>query len=199
MQGHEIELELQLIEKVKKGERFAFDFLVDKYKEKAFALAFNMVGNYEDAKDVLQDAFVRAYVNVKDFRTDSSFYTWFYRILVNLCRDFLRRKSAAKRIRPSPLKLKYEEEETIDVVDNRPNPFEVTLSKEVKEMIDEAVNLLPEKQRMVFTLKHIQGLKLNEIAVILNCRESTVKVHLYRAMRNLQKSLLPYLSTAGGS
>ncbi|MFH1778905.1 MAG: RNA polymerase sigma factor [Candidatus Omnitrophota bacterium] len=199
MQGHEVELELQLIEKVKKGERSAFDSLVDKYKEKAFALAFNMVGNYEDAKDVLQDAFVRAYVNIKDFRGSSNFYTWFYRILVNLCRDFLRRRTTVKRVFVSPQMAEGEGERNIEVADERPNPLETTLNEEVKQMIDEAMNLLSEKQRMAFILKHIQGLKLSEVAAILNCRESTVKVHLFRAMRNLQKSLSPYLLTAGGN
>ncbi len=199
MQGHKIELESQLIEKVKKGERSAFDSLVDKYKEKAFALAFNMVGNYEDAKDVLQEAFVRAYVNIKDFRGDSNFYTWFYRILVNLCRDFLRRRATVKRVFVSPQMAEGEGERNIEVADERPNPLETTLNEEVKQMIDEAIDLLPEKQRMVFILKHIQGLKLSEIAVMLNCRESTAKVHLFRAMRNLQKSLSPYLLTAGGN
>lgn len=196
MQSYELELESQIIEKAKKGERSAFDSLVDKYKEKAFALVFNITGNYEDSKDILQEAFVKAYVNVKDFRAGSSFYTWFYRILVNLCRDFLRRKKAQKRFLVEPLEFQYDEEEetSVDIVDSKPNPAEAAVNKEIIDMVDKAIELLPEKQKIVFILRHIQGMKLAEIAAILNCRESTAKVHLFRAVRNLQKSLLPYLS-----
>lgn len=199
MQGHEIEL--QLIDRVKKGERSAFNSLVEKYKEKAFALVFNMTGNYEDTKEILQEAFVRTYVNIKDFKGTSNFYTWFYRILVNLCRDFLRKRSVRQRVLAEPLKFQCDEEDRaiVDAVDSKPNPAEAALNKEIRNMVDAAINLLPEKQRMVFILKHIQGMKLNEVATILKCRESTVKVHLFRAVRNLQKSLLPYLSTEGGN
>lgn len=196
MQGYEIELESQIIEKAKKGERASFDLLVDKYKERAFALVFNITGNYEDAKDILQEAFVKAYINIKDFRGRSSFYTWFYRILVNISRDFLRRKKAQKGILIEPLKFQYDEEEeiSVDVLDSKPDPAEAAVNKEIIDMVDKAIELLPEKQKIVFILKHIQGMKLTEIAVILNCREATAKVHLFRAVRNLQKSLLPYLS-----
>ncbi|KPK42535.1 MAG: hypothetical protein AMJ78_02230 [Omnitrophica WOR_2 bacterium SM23_29] len=199
MQGQELELDLQLVRRVKTGERAAFDSLVDKYKEKTFALAFNMLGNYEDAKDILQEAFVRAYVNIKNFREDSSFYTWFYKILVNLCRDFLRRKSAQRKVFVEPLKTQDDEEaKMIEAADRSPNPSEAALDKEIQAMAEEAINLLSEKQRTVFILRHIQGMKIDEIAKVLNCNESTVKVHLFRAVRNLQKSLLPYLSIRGG-
>lgn len=199
MQGQELKLELQLVRRVKTGERAAFDSLIDKYKEKAFALAFNMIGNYEDAKDILQEAFVRAYVNIKSFRENSSFYTWFYKILVNLCRDFLRKKSAQRKVFVEPLKTQDDEEaEAIEATDSSPDPSEAALDKEIQAMAEEAINLLSEKQRTVFILKHIQGMKIYEIAKVLNCNESTVKVHLFRAVRNLQKSLLPYLSIRGG-
>ncbi len=188
------ELELQLVKRVKTGERAAFDCIVDKYKGKAFALAFNIIGNYEDARDVLQEAFVKAYININNFREDANFYTWFYRILVNLCRDFLRKKSAQKRVLVEPLKMQDNEEEAVDVADTGPDPSQAALNKEIKETADQAIDLLPEKQKTAFILKYIQGMRLNEIAQILDCDESTVKVHLFRAVRNLQKSLAPYLS-----
>lgn len=193
------ELELQLVKRVKTGERAAFDSLVDKHKGKAFALAFNIIGNYEDAKDVLQEAFVKAYVSINNFRESSNFYTWFYRILVNLCRDFLRRRSTQRRVLAEPLRMQgSEEEEMFDVAGSGPDPSQAALNKETKEMVDQAINLLPEKQKIVFILRHIQEMKLNEIAQMLDCSESTAKVHLFRAIRSLQKSLLPYLSTSGG-
>lgn len=193
------ELELQLVKRVKTGERAAFDCFVDKYKGKAFALAFNIIGNYEDARDVLQEAFIKAYMNINNFREDSNFYTWFYRILVNLCRDFLRKKSAQKRVLAEPLKKQDSEEETVDVADTSPDPSQAALNKEIKETVDKAIDLLPEKQKIAFILKYIQGMRLNEIAQMLDCNESTVKVHLFRAVRNLQKSLAPYLSIQGGN
>lgn len=194
MQNQELEFELQLVKRVKAGERAAFDCIVDKYKGKAFALAFNIIGNYEDAKDISQEAFVKAYMNINNFREDSNFYTWFYRILVNLCRDFLRKKSAQKRVLAEPLKIQDNEEEAIDVADTSPDPSQAALNKEIKETVDKAIDLLPEKQKIAFILKYIQSMRLNEIAQILDCNDSTVKVHLFRAVRSLQKSLAPYLS-----
>lgn len=191
--------ELRLIERARGGERTAFDLLVDMHKGRAFALAFHFTGNAEDAKDLLQEAFIRAYVNIKNFRGGSNFYTWLYRILVNLCRDFWRKKrTRVKVLGDVPEPLSEEDEMPLEPVDNVPGPGKILLNKEIREMVDEAVNMLPERQKAVFILRHVQGMKLEEIAGVINCSESTVKVHLFRATKSLQKVLSPYLKPEGG-
>lgn len=190
--------ELRLIERARNGDRAAFESLVDTHKGKAFALAFHFTGNVEDAKDLLQEAFVRAYVNIKKFRGGSSFYTWFYRILVNLCRDFLRRKRTRLKVLVDAPELPDEEDEMpLEAADRGPGPGEILLNKEIREKVDEAVNMLPERQKSAFILKHMQGMKSGEIASVMDCSESTAKVHLFRATKSLQKFLSPYLVTEG--
>ena len=189
--------ELRLIERARNGDRAAFESLVDTHKGKAFALAFHFTGNVEDAKDLLQEAFVRAYVNIKKFRGGSSFYTWFYRILVNLCRDFLRRKRTRIKVLVDAPEPPEEDETPLEAADRGPGPGEILLNKEIREKVDEAVNMLPERQKSAFILKHMQGMRSGEIASVMDCSESTVKVHLFRATKSLQKFLSPYLVTEG--
>jgi len=195
-----LDSEPRLIERARNGERAAFDSLVDMHKGKAFALAFHFTGNVEDAKDLLQEAFVKAYVNIRNFRGGSTFYTWLYRILVNLCRDFLRRKrTRLKVLVDAPEPPDEEDEILLEAVDEGPGPADALLNKEIREKVDEAINMLPERQRSVFILKHIQGMKLDEIALVMNCSESTAKVHLFRATKSLQKFLSPYLMPEEGN
>jgi len=192
--------ELLLIERARNGERAAFDSLVDMYKGKAFALAYNFTGNAEDAKDVLQEAFVKAYLNIGKFRGGSAFYTWFYRILLNQCKDVLRKKQARIKVLVEAPEPADEDGEApvAEAVENRPDPGKALLNKEIREKVDEAINRLPEKQKMTFILRHMHGMKLGEIAGMIKCSESTAKVHLFRATRNLQKALSPYIKTEGG-
>ena len=191
--------ELQLIERARNGERAAFDSLVDIYKGKAFALAYNFTGNAEDAKDVLQEAFVKAYLNIKKFRGGSAFYTWFYRILVNQCKDALRKKQARMKVLVDTHEPVDEDDESpVEAVESGPGPGEALLNKEIREKVDKAINMLPENQKMTFILRHMHGMKLAEIAGVIRCSESTAKVHLFRATKNLQKALSPYIKTEGG-
>lgn len=191
--------ELQLIERARNGERAAFDSLVDMHKGKAFALAFHFTGNAEDAKDLSQEAFIRAYVNIKSFRGGSNFYTWLYRILVNLCRDFLRKKrTRLKVLVDAPEPPDEGDEMPVEAVDSGPGPEDALLNKEIREKADEAINMLSERQKSVFILKYMQGMKLDEIASVINCSESTVKVHLFRATKSLRKFLSPYLRPERG-
>lgn len=191
--------ELLLIERARNGERAAFGSLVDIYKGKAFALAYNFTGNSEDAKDVLQEAFVKAYLNIGKFRGGSAFYTWFYRILVNQCRDTLRKKQARVKVLVDIHEPADEDDAPpVEAVEAGPGPREALLSKEIREKVDEAINTLPEKQKMTFILRHVHGMKLGEIADVIKCSESTAKVHLFRATKSLQKALSPYIKTEGG-
>lgn len=186
--------ESELISRIKEGNRTAFEILVNIYKEKAFGLAFSIVGNVEDAKDIAQEAFIRVYNNIGQFRGEASFFTWFYRILVNLSKDYLRKNKYAKYSLSEPVVKDDEEKEIfIEIRDLSYSPKKILLNKELDRMIDLAISKLPHKQRLTFTLKHLQGLKIDEVAKILNCAQATVKVNLFKAVRNLRKQLEPYL------
>jgi len=189
-----VEPEPGLIERARNGDREAFDLLVDTYKERAFSVAFGFIGNAEDAKDALQEAFVKAYVGIIGFKGSSSFYTWFYRILVNQCKDFIRRRGIRNRVFSSPLPDSDGEETVIEAVDASPGPSERALDAESRELINEAVDGLPAKQKAVFILRHIEGMKMDEIALVVGCSESTAKVHLFRAVRGLRCRLTKSLS-----
>ncbi|MFH1753227.1 MAG: RNA polymerase sigma factor [Candidatus Omnitrophota bacterium] len=180
-EGKMVDAEIQLISKVKAGDKDAFDGLVSLHKRKAFGLCYSIVGNVEDAKDILQDGFIKAYENIDRFRGDSSFYTWLYRILVNISWDHLRKKKGKKMVHL---------DEGMSVAGN---PVDSVFNKELKDVLDSAIRLLSERQHICFVMKHVNGMKIDEIARILHCSASTVKIHLFRAVRNLQKLLDGYL------
>ena len=190
-----IDNEHRIIERVKNGDQDAFCELVEKYKQKAINIAFSFCGNHEDAKDVSQEAFIRAFKTIKNFRSESLFFTWFYRILINLCKDYLRRKMKDKTIGVT-VKINdgTQDEESIfeTIASGGPGPKEQLLNKELGEELTEAMNSLPERQKRVFTLKNIHGLKINEIAEIVKCAEGTIKAHLFKATLNLQGKLASY-------
>lgn len=178
MQG----LQEQIIEQIKGGDKGAFRQLVEPYRNRAFGLCYSLLGNTEDAKDILQEAFIKAYRNISRFKKASSFYTWFYTIVVNTARDFLRKRGR----REEPL--------SDEIADLSLSPASLALNSELNKLLEQAIQKLPEKQRLSFTMKHINGMKVLEIAGILHCRPATIKVHLFRAVRNLQKILMPQLA-----
>lgn len=189
--------ESDLISRIKEGSRVAFEILVNQYKEKAWGLAFNIVGNVEDAKDIVQEAFIRVYNNIGRFRGEASFSTWFYRILINLSKDHLRKSKRTEHSLSQPIAEDNEGKELfIEVEDLSGGPKRLALNKELSGLIDAAISRLPQKQRLAFILKHIHGIKIGEITGILNCAQATVKVNLFKAVRSLRKHLEPYLKEA---
>ncbi len=187
--------ELSVIRRIKEGDRYAFDELVDTYKRKAFSLVFNIIGNVEDTKDIVQEAFIRVYAGIKNFREDSRFLTWFYRILINLARDHIRKKVRARKLFCSfeTTQEAGEEPDPPEYPDETLNPAELVLNKELGAVMDRAVGELPGNQRAAFCMKYFEGMKTEEISKILECRVSTVKVHLFRATQALRCKLEPYL------
>ena len=190
-----IDNEDQIIQRVKNGDQNAFCELVEKYKEKALNIAFSFCRNHEDAKDVSQEAFIKVFKTIRNFRSESRFYTWFYRILINLCKDYLRRKMKNKAISANiRINNEAQEEESIFeiIASGLPGPKEQLLNKELGEELTKALDSLPEQQKRIFTLKNIHGLKINEIAEIVKCAEGTIKAHLFKATLNLQERLAAY-------
>lgn len=186
--------EAALIEGIKKGERLSFDALVEMYRQRGINIAYNIVGNLEDAKDVLQEAFVKVYMNIKNFRQESKFSTWFYRIVVNCSIDFLRKKKKSGKVFSDTLVGEDGREKKIDVADTKFEPSRIIVNAELSRNLQACIDGLSQRQRICFILKHQEGFKIDEISQVLKCSSSTVKVHLFRAVENLRQGLAKYLA-----
>jgi RNA polymerase sigma-70 factor (ECF subfamily) len=182
-----------LVRKAQAGDRLAFDDLVRRYDRDVLRLALNLVRRPEDARDIYQESFLRVYRNLHRFRFECSFYTWLYRIVTNVGLDHLRRRTSRREDQaPVP-----EEAEggTRDFFDRQPelraaaNPEKRLLGQELGDQIQEAMKRLSPRERMVFEMKHYQGLRLRAIGDLLGTSEETAKNSLFRATRKLRASL----------
>ena len=181
-----------LIREAQNGNRAAFEELIRQYDQAVLRLALHLTGSPDDAQDIYQDAFLKAYKNVGNFRFECSFYTWIYRIVTNLCLDHLRKKQVRKEDSPVVSDGDGEEFSLLDqVADNRAafNPEHDLLRRELGTKINKALGKLTGRERMVFELKHYQGLKLRTIGEILNTTEETAKNTLFRATQKLRATL----------
>ena len=177
----------ELVALAQKGGREAFEVLVERYKQKAYRIAFNFTHDREEARDLSQEAFLRAFTHLKGFDLRASFYTWFYRILVNLCLDYHRRKG---RISWESLDERTEKGNGLEKIANPgPAPDQEAMRGELSHQIGDALAALPPKQRAVFLLKNHQGLSISEIAAVMKTAEGTVKAHLHRAVMALRERL----------
>ena len=181
--------EREIIERVVAGDNDAFGLLVDKYQTKVYNLALRMCGNEDDAYDLAQDAFVRAWRSLGSFQFESAFSTWLFRLTSNICLDFLRAKK--RRAAVSLTMSGDDEEETqLDVPDPAMGPEEAAIASEDRRLLMEALNALPADQRQIITLRAINDLSYAEIARILDLQEGTVKSRLSRARTALRNKLL---------
>lgn len=187
--------EKELIEKAKEKDMAAFSELVKQHQEKMLHAAYSFLGNREDARDIAQEMFVKAYHSLSGFKGNSAFSTWLYRILANQCKDFLRKKNVRKNLSVS---IKREEEEMNAVLpeENIPSAqldaLEQLESREMGNLIQEAVETLPFQQKSVFTLRYMEGMSLQEIADSLELSEGAVKAHLWQASQKMQKRLAAF-------
>lgn len=180
-------LETDIIRRLKEGERSAFDILVERYKQMGLNIAYNLTGNLEDAGDILQEAFIKVYLNIKNFREEARFSTWFYRILVNCGLDFLRKRKKSDKVIVQHLPGEGNKE--FEIPDARYSPEKAVINEELAKNLEVCLESLSEKQRLCFVLKHQNGFSNQQIAESLKCRPATVKVHLFRATRALQEKL----------
>jgi RNA polymerase sigma-70 factor, ECF subfamily len=181
-----------LIREAQQGNTAAFEELVQQYDRAVLRVAIHLTGSQEDAQDIYQDAFLRAYINLPSFRFECSFYTWIYRIVTNLCLDHLRQKNSRGREVTTIVSQDGEEEAVVNrVSDHRPgaSPERSLLGRELRRCILHALGRLSSRERMVFELKHYHGLKLRTVAGILNTTEGTIKNTLYRATQKLRNQL----------
>jgi RNA polymerase sigma-70 factor (ECF subfamily) len=187
-----------LIARAQAGDRLAFEVLVHRYDRDVLRLVQRVVRSPEEARDVYQEAFLKIYRNLDRFRLDSSFYTWIYRVVTNVCFDHLRRR----RSRPedqAPMNAARDNgpSSPADFFDRRQaaqaDPERRLLGREIGQRIDAAVAQLPPRERMIFEMKHYDGLKLRAIGEALGTSEETVKNSLFRATQKLRGQLREFL------
>lgn len=172
------------------GNTSAYNGLVVKYQRQVYNLAYRMLGNAEDAGDLVQDTFLRAYSALASFRQDASFLTWLYKITSNLCIDHLRSRKSR-----SALSLDAEMEEGREPAASyrQASPEDTVVRDAVKDVVHHAILNLPEKYRAVVVMRHLQEMSVEDIAVTLDLPTGTVKTHLFRAREMLRERLRPTL------
>jgi RNA polymerase sigma factor (sigma-70 family) len=175
-----------IIARILAGDTHHFSVLVDRYKDRAFALACRLLGNREEAEEMLQDAFVKAYRSLADFRGESRFGTWFYRIVYNACMTRVSRRQGGAASLDDPETIGGE----CTIASDDRDALETIEKEERCEILDAELQKLPEKFRAVLVLFYVQGQKYEEIASILNLPLSTVKTHLFRARALLRNRVL---------
>lgn len=184
--------DVEIIEAVLDGDVDRYAELVDKYQDVAIKVAFSMLGDYEDARDASQEAFVSAYRSLGRFRGGAKFSTWLYRIVVNECKDVYRRRAR----QPSVVATVGEPDAAldgaglfVDVEDSAASPRDQLANRELGKQLSAAIGRLPMKQRTAFLLHHVHGLPLEEVAAVMRCRLGTVKSHIFRATDHLKEAL----------
>jgi RNA polymerase sigma-70 factor (ECF subfamily) len=179
------------VEAAKRGDREAFRTLFERYHRRAYALAFGVVRHPDDALDVVQDAFIKAHKYLDKFEGNSSFYTWLYRIVMNLAIDHLRKH---RRVRPVELDEARLDESTVDegllpsLLGG--NPGRALMDKEIRARIDVALAELSENHRSVLVMRELEGLSYEEMATAMNCSKGTIMSRLFHARKNMQARLI---------
>ena len=189
--------ESALIRSAQTGDRDAFEELVRRYDQDVLRLALQITRRPEDAHDLYQEAFLKVYRNLDRFRFECSFYTWLYRVVTNVCLDHLRRRSSRPEDQApeSPSPNSPADEDFFDRQAHpapHSNPERALLGKELGSRIAQAMERLSARERIVFELKHFQGLRLRVIGEMLGTTEETVKNSLFRATRKLRMNLEAY-------
>ena len=192
------EVDQQLVERVQRGDRHAFDLLVAKYQRKLGRLISRFVRDSAEAEDVTQEAFIKAYRALPGFRGESAFYTWLYRIGINTAKNHL---LSNKRRAPTSTPLDAEEAELLeegDMLREVDTPENELMSKQVVGVVQASLQQLPEDLRSALTLREIEGLSYEEIASVMNCPVGTVRSRIFRAREAVAENLRPLLETSKG-
>ena len=186
--------DLDLVEAARRGDRDAFRTLFERYHRRAYALALGVVRHADDALDVVQDAFIKAHKHLDKFEGNSSFYTWLYRIVMNLAIDHLR-----KHRRTSPVELD-EQALAAGGADEAflprllgGNPGRALLDKEIRARIDQALAELSDNHRAVLVMRELEGLSYEEMAQAMGCSKGTIMSRLFHARKNMQRRLVDLL------
>jgi len=171
----------ELVQDVRSGKREAFTELMRRHQERVYWVARRIVGNHEDADDIAQETFIKAYIGLGEFRGDSSFFTWLYRIAVNLSFNAVRKRQVLNYLRDSELLRK--------VLPLEEDPEKLLETREMMSRLEKAVSLLPEKQRSVFILRYYEEMAYDEIAQILKTSVGGLKANYFHALKKVQQYL----------
>lgn len=185
-----------LVEQVRQGSRRAFQKLVERYQRKVYALALGMLRNPEEAYDIAQDAFLKAHQNLDKFQGTSSFYTWLYRITVNLCIDQLRKAGRADQVEFDERIAHEEVGSPADELSGRRlgfDPVRALSDKELRGRLLGALAQISDQHRVVLLLREVDGLSYKEMAEVLGCAEGTIMSRLFHARKRMQELLREYI------
>jgi RNA polymerase sigma-70 factor (ECF subfamily) len=187
----------ELVDAARRGDRDAFRTLFERYHRRAYALAFGVLRHPDDALDVVQDAFIKAHKYLDKFEGTSSFYTWLYRIVMNLAIDHLRKH---RRVKPVELDEQHLEEAAGDdallprILGG--NPGRALMDKEIRARIDQALGQLSDNHRAVLVMRELEGLSYEEMAQAMNCSKGTIMSRLFHARKNMQRQLVDLVERA---
>jgi RNA polymerase sigma-70 factor (ECF subfamily) len=185
--------EQELVLRARRGDLAAYDDLVRRYQERIYATVYHMTSNHEDANDLAQEAFIKAYQALKTFKGGSSFYTWVYRIAVNKTINFLKQRKNRSQMSLNDVDFNAEHDpDLVALISDRTPRREVSLS-ELQEKLNEAMQKLSEPHRLAVTLHDVQGMSHEEIAKVMDCNIGTVRSRLFYARQQLQAYLSDYL------
>lgn len=182
-----------LIERVQAGDMVAFDALIRKYRERLYSVIYNMTSNAEDAADLTQDSFIKAFRSIHNFKGNSSFYTWLYRIGINTTISFINKNKLRRFFSFDKIQEEGANKEIIDALIGDSDTEKSTLLKELQEKLNEALQILSISHRTVIVLYEIEGLSHQEVADIMGCSEGTVRSRLHYAKQQLQGLLKDYV------
>ncbi|VVD81115.1 MULTISPECIES: RNA polymerase sigma factor RpoE [Pandoraea] len=194
----EREIDQALVERVQKGDKAAFELLVAKYHRKIIRLVSRLVRDAAEVEDVTQEAFIKAYRALPQFRGESAFYTWLYRIAVNTAKNHL---ATQGRRAPTSTEANAEEAETFAEADQLRDintPESMLMSKQIAQTVNAAMEALPDELRTAITLREIEGLSYEEIAEAMGCPIGTVRSRIFRAREAIASRLRPLLDTPDG-
>jgi RNA polymerase sigma factor RpoE len=187
--------EMVLVDRARRGDLRAYDELVKRYQERIYATVYHMTSNHEDANDLAQDAFVKAYQALKSFKGGSSFYTWLYRIAVNKTINFLKQRKNRQHMSLNDLDFNAEHDPDLVALISDKTPRREAGLTELQEKLNGALLKLSESHRMAVVLHDVQGLSHEEIAKIMHCNIGTVRSRLFYARQQLQALLADYIKS----
>jgi RNA polymerase sigma-70 factor (ECF subfamily) len=183
----------ELVAAAQRGDRDAFRTLFERYHRRAYALALGVVRHPDDALDVVQDAFIKAHRYLDKFEGNASFYTWLYRIVMNLAIDHIRKHRKVKPVELDETRIDPDEGDPLLPRILGGNPGQALMDKQIRGRIDQALDQLSENHRAVLVMRELEGLSYEDMAQAMNCSKGTIMSRLFHARRNMQKRLLDLL------
>ncbi len=187
----EREKDLLLVRKVQAGDKRAFDLLVLKYQHKIASLVSRFLHDHAEVQDVTQEAFIKAYRGLKNFRGDSAFYTWLYRIAINTAKNHL--ASMSRRVTDGTDTAEAEQYASATALHDIADPQREMMTDQIAQVVNLTINTLPDELKTAITLRELKGMSYEEIAVVMECPIGTVRSRIFRAREAIDQKLRPLL------